>query len=400
MRSGPAPKGPRLWLEPARVLKDGRLVPASWCIRDDGRYKHRTGFGPQERWRAEEELRDYIASKRQVAPGELDPSQRLTADVLKLYATDVAEKHSRPKESAARLERLILWWGQPAVSMEFMRRRGMSRGMSGHITDIDAATCKAYAQHVGAPRSASMDIEMLRAAMNHAVSEGKLTRAMRITLPDPPLPRERWLSRSEVAAMVWSAWRFRRAKNGRTGEADDLATRQHVARFILASVYTGTRKTATLLAAFDRVPGYGYIDLDRGLWYRQPSFKKRTTKLQPSIPLNSRLLSHMRRWHKSGQRFLVEYNGEPVIRLDKAYRRIVSDIGLGDDVVVHTLRHTAITWGLQNGMSPWDAAGFFGISLDMLMRVYGHHCPSHLRDAANRMVRPGNHNSVDSTRFA
>lgn len=386
MPSGPAAKGPRLWLEPARVRPDGSLAPARWCIRDDGRFKHRTGFGPQERGGAEEALRDHIAKKHQVAPGALDPGQRLTADILKLYADEVASGHSRPDESASRIRRLLTWWAQPAMAMADMRKRsGHARRMSGHLSDIDATTCKAYAAFVGAERSASMDLEMLRAAMNHAVKEQKLTRPMPITLPEPAQPRERWLSRKEVARMVWAAWRYRRSQA--SGD-DEWGSRKHIARFILAAYYTGTRKTAILLGAFERLPGYGYVDLDEGVWYRQPSGKKRTKKRMPPQPIPAPLLSHMRRWKKNGQTFIVEFQGEPIARPDKAYRQIVADLKLGDDVVIHTLRHTAITHGLQRGMSPWDATGYFGISMEVLMETYGHHCPTHLRDAASKMARP------------
>ena len=47
----------------------------------------------------------------------------------------------------------------------------------------------------------------------------------------------------------------------------------------------------------------------------------------------------------------------------------------------HDLRHTAITWVLQAGMDRWAASGFFGVSLDILERVYGHHDPRHMRRA-------------------
>lgn len=397
MSGGPAAKGPRLWLEPARVRPDGSLAPARWCIRDDGRYKHRTRFGIAERGGAEEALRQHIAKKHQISAEQLDPGQRLTADILKLYAQDVAANHARPAESASRIARLILWWGQPAFAMRDMRERtGAARRMTGHLTDIDSATCKAYVAHVGAKRSAAMDLSMLRAAMNHAVEERKLTSAMKVTLPEPAEPRERWLSRKEAAALLWAAWRHRRSGNGRSGEPDEWGTRKHIARFILASLYTGTRKTAALLGAFDRVPGFGYIDLDEGLWYRQPSGKKRTKKRQPPVPIPAPLLSHMRRWRRNGQRFVVEFNGQPVQRVDKAFRQLVTELNL-DDVVIHTLRHTAITWGLQNGMEPYDASGFFGVSLEVLMKVYGHHCPSHLREAAQRMVRQREH-GVAATR--
>jgi hypothetical protein len=51
-------------------------------------------------------------------------------------------------------------------------------------------------------------------------------------------------------------------------------------------------------------------------------------------------------------------------------------------VTPHTLRHTAATWLRQCGVDKWEAAGFFGMSVEMIDRVYGHHHPDNLRTAA------------------
>lgn len=61
--------------------------------------------------------------------------------------------------------------------------------------------------------------------------------------------------------------------------------------------------------------------------------------------------------------------------------------GLGDDVVPHTLRHTAATWLMQAGVEMWEAAGFLGMSVEILERVYGHHHPGYLRNAAQAISR-------------
>lgn len=402
MPSGPAAKGPRLWLEPARVRPDGSLAEARWCIRDDGRYKRRLEFGAAERGGAEAALAGYIAEKHQIAPGELEPGQRLTSDVLNLYLEEVVPGHARPAESASRIGRLVKWWGQPAFAMRDMHERnGKSRRMTGHLTDIDATTCRSYVAHVGAERSGAMDLSILRAAMNHAVKEGKLTRVMAVSLPEEAPARERWLTRPEAASALWMAWRARRDRNGVSKAPDGWGTRKHIARFILASLYTGTRKETVLLAAFERIPGYGFIDLEAGLWYRKPFGKRATKKRQTPVRIPDRLLSHMRRWRAAGQTFLIEYNGKPVDRIDKAFRGLMVDCELpGEKVTPHTLKHTAITWALQSGMQPWDAAGFFGITLETLDRVYGHHSPAHLRTAADIMTRAGKSSSAAQPRTA
>ena len=40
---------------------------------------------------------------------------------------------------------------------------------------------------------------------------------------------------------------------------------------------------------------------------------------------------------------------------------------------------------MQDGVDKWEAAGFLGMSVQMLDRVYGHHHPDHLKDAARRI---------------
>jgi integrase len=58
-----------------------------------------------------------------------------------------------------------------------------------------------------------------------------------------------------------------------------------------------------------------------------------------------------------------------------------------DDVTPHTLKHTAITWAMQNRIDLWQAAGFFATSVPTLIRVYGHHHPDHMREAAETIGR-------------
>jgi integrase len=242
-----------------------------------------------------------------------------------------------------------------------------------------------YAGTIDGQRSASMDLELLRAACRHAAKEKLIAGAPNVWLPPKSEPRQRWLTRSEVARLLWLALRGTRSKNGRSGSRDDWHTRRHLARFIVMAFYTGSRKKDILNACFERTSDYGYVDLERGLWVRKAPSKRATKKKQPTIPLPAPLLAHLRRWHSNGQRFAVEFNGKPIDRIDNAFRQLVKDCGLSSDVVPHTFRHTAITWGMQRGMDPWDASGYFGLSMQTLLEVYGHHHPDHLRDAAEKM---------------
>lgn len=385
MRSGPTGKGPRLWLQPGRKRND-KVGNAVWVIRD-GALKRSTGCGTEEAGEAERQLADYILDKYQPEKRSGDPSQVLVADVLSLYVEDVVPRHARPKETKARIRRLLSWWADPEAARRDMHKRKVKlHELSGTLADIRTATCQAYCGFVDAPRSARMDLELLRAAINHAHREQLVDRPVAVALPPKSPPRERWLSRSEVAKLVWAAWRYRRTQQ--SGD-DDWGSRKHVARWILIAAYTGTRKSAILNASFNREYGRGYIDLENGVWERRGQGIRATKKRQPPIPLPAPLLAHMRRWKKNGQKFPVEFHGRPVDRMDQAFRRLVAECGLnGQKVVPHTLRHTAITWAMMNGMDPYAASGYFGLNLQTLLENYGHYHPGHLREAAAAMARP------------
>lgn len=387
MSSGPLGKGPRLWLQPERRNANGSVEAARWLIRD-GSVKRSTGCAPSDIEGAERGLQQYIAEKHDPRRNDDNPSRVLIVDVLNVYTQDIAPQHARPRETAARIARLAAWWGDPRHAMRTMAATGRPKlSMTGLVADINSASCRAYVATIKGQRTASMDLELLRAALRHAVREKIIASAPNVALPPKSQPRQRWLTRSEVVRLLWFATRGTRARNGRSGDADGWHARRHLARFILVAVYTGSRKQDILNACFERSPGCGHIDLERGLWTRKAENKRATKKRQPTIPLPAPLLAHMRRWQRNGQRFAVEFNAQPVGRIDKAFRQLVKDCGLGSDVVPHTFRHTAITWGMQRGMDPWDASGYFGLSMQTLLEVYGHHHPDHLRDAAEKMAR-------------
>jgi integrase len=74
---------------------------------------------------------------------------------------------------------------------------------------------------------------------------------------------------------------------------------------------------------------------------------------------------------------VVEWNGKPVLSIRKAFGRVRDDAGLGEDVTPHILRHSAITWAMQAGADPWEVAGYFGATREVIERVYGHQHPDH-----------------------
>jgi len=49
--------------------------------------------------------------------------------------------------------------------------------------------------------------------------------------------------------------------------------------------------------------------------------------------------------------------------------------------ISHVLKHTCITWLLQNRVPIWEVARFVGTSEKVIRDTYGHHSPDHLNAA-------------------
>jgi integrase len=363
-------KGPRLFLRRGRAGNRN----SHWVILDtvDGRHEESTGCSADDRRGAERALAAYIARKHVTAATQTDqrdPAHIPVADVLALYASDKASRQARPQECAARIKRLLGFFGDKMLG------------------DVNGTLCRDYEEARSTDAAARRELEDLRAAINHHRREGLCSQIVEVVLPEERPERERWLTRAEAARMIRAAWRYREMQ---MGVATDRRTRRHIARFILVALYTGTRSGAVCSAALEPMPGCSWIALDRGVFYRRPACQRQTNKRQPPVPLPPRLLAHLRRWRRNGQRFAVEWDRQPVKKISKAFARVVADAGLGDEVVPHTLRHTAATWLMQAGTDVWEAAGYLGMTVEMLSQRYGHHHPEHLsgaRDAFDRMPR-------------
>jgi integrase len=256
---------------------------------------------------------------------------------------------------------------------------------SKRLSEVNGALCRQYANWRGEGTGRRRELEDLRAAINYHNREGLSTgKPPPIVLPEKPAGRVRWLRRAEAAKLIHHAWRHREKQLGNLTERH---TRRHIARFVLVALYTGSRAGAICAAALQPEEGTGWVDLHGGVFYRRAEGARVTKKRQPAIPLPRRLLAHLRRWKRRGQRYVVEWNGEPIARMAKGFRSAARSAGLRG-VTPHVLRHTAATWLMQAGVPLWAAAGYLGMSVETLSRVYGHHHPDYLREARDAFDRP------------
>jgi len=161
---------------------------------------------------------------------------------------------------------------------------------------------------------------------------------------------------------------------------------RHVARFILISIYTGTRSQSILGLRWVASTTNGWFDLDATRLYRRGTSQLETKKRQPVARIHRRLLPHLRRWQRQdkslGIAAVVHYQGQAVQKLRRSWDTLRRAAGLGEDVVPHTTRHTCATWLMQSGVPIFEAAGYLRMSIEALQNVYGHHHPDFQNRAA------------------
>jgi len=237
------------------------------------------------------------------------------------------------------------------------------------VSEVKGETCRRYAKtrkhhQTGlpiAPGTIRRELNTLGAAMNYCHREGYLTYAPPVSLPEAPETFQRALQRDEVAKLIRAA----RRRNC-----------PHVARFILVSIYTGTRASPVLnLRIMGPATTGGWFDLTAGVLYRMGDAERATKKRRTPARLPRQLLGHARRWQARGDIWAVAFRGQRVASIKTAWAKIVVEADLGWRPTPHTLKHTAITWAIEGGASIADASGFFSTSIATIERVYWHRSP-------------------------
>jgi integrase len=362
-------KGARLYLrerrgrEPIYVILDGENEVSTSC-------------GAGDRGGAEKALSAYLAKKHKPSWQNSHPAQVAMADVLAYYGTNRATALAHPELVGYHLTPLLKHFGAMTC------------------WEVNGETCRSYvdrrtAGELGRPvkeNTARRELVTLGAALTFAYKERKLSQPVPVSLPKEGEPRTRWLKRSEAAALLAGAL-------GITATAHDIKSRQpvkwsrmfqpsyHVARFILNGLYTGTRHEANLNMRWGVNSKGGWFDLDQGVMYRRGEGEADTNKRRVPAPIPDRLLPHLKRWRRMTITGPVEYAGRLIAKERKGWDRARELAGLGPEVTPHVLKHTCITWLLQNRVPIWDVAGFVGTSEKLIRDTYGHHSPDHLNAA-------------------
>jgi integrase len=322
---------PRLYLDPLR---------RTWVIRDGQRFI-RLSEGEGERAAAEKHLAEYIGRKWQPKPS----GAPLIADVLNVFSTEVALHRKRPRYYAYRVSHLLEWWGDKTVA------------------DVSAKACRAYAEG-RPPMQAASDLRILRVAVNYWHREyGPLNFIPSFWTPKNNPPKDRWLTKAEAARLLKASRPY-----------------PHLRRMILLGLHTGSRPGVIMALRWDQ------IDLHAGVMHRLPrGVRDDDKKRSPPVRLGRKIRGHLRRWRRLDGAHVVYvcgYNGRPVADPHGTWHRTLRAAGL-TGISRHIWRHTRATWMAQAGVPLWEAAGFLGMTVKTLERVYSHHSPDFQERAAN-----------------
>ncbi|MCZ4287270.1 hypothetical protein [Hoeflea alexandrii] len=222
----------------------------------------------------------------------------------------------------------------------------------------------------------------------------------------------------ELIAMYKAAMRRRHSwREGRKelleerGETADQQTvtyhnrvAAHIAKFLLVAVMTGTRASRIQQASFVKEAGRPWIDLKNGIFYRaalneQVALNKRADP----ILIPERLLRMMRRWHHGsgktpGCRYLIEYQGRPV-DCRKGFYTLKNEVlseERAKELNRHSLKHTAVTMLLRDGVSIEAVAQYMSTTPEIIRQVYSHLIPGEFSEVhqsfnrkRSRRPRPG-----------
>lgn len=336
--------------------------PALYIVWYEGGRQRRRSTGTSDRREAEAKLAGFLR-ERELAErpaGPAEPGSYLIASALDLYGTLHAPNTADPARIAYAITPLIDFWGDQTVSA------------------ITKQTCRRYAEwRDRKPGTVRRELTTLRAALNFAFEEGRLTRVPFVELPEKPDGKDRWLTRTEAAGLLNAA---------RTGYAN---VRLYLPLYIVLGLYTGARKEAILALRWPQV------DLDARRIDFAPIGTRRTAKRKVrGQPIHPRLLTFLRLAkrrgsdlgyvvHDSGARIKDiggAWSGDPEARGQGSFGGACKRAGIAG-VSPHVLRHTCGTWMAQRGVPLHKIGGWLGHSDARTTELYAHHHPDYMQDA-------------------
>ncbi|WP_349434312.1 hypothetical protein [Pararhizobium sp. A13] len=364
-------KEPYLYKRTARRDGNGKQTHKATFIIRDGKDEIPTRCGLADVERARQILRDYIVQKYADKPLKkgLDEESVFVADLLRHYLE--ANKDWIEAMNGANRRWTI---------KQFARLNDFWGGLT--VDQVNKANSKKY-QENRKPNAARQELVILRAVINFGASEGKVKLALQhnYALPPKPQPRMHYLSLKEAIALYKAARRRQHTFNGVVTHR----VAEHVARFIVFALMTGTRSERISKASFHEEAGRPWIDLENGIFYRRADQEHEIyNKRADPIRIPDRLLRLLRKWYRldkrdgvPGYQYLIHYDGRSVDCRKAFYtlKKIVFTEERARKINRHVLKHTCVTWLLQEGTTVDEVAAYVSTTPEVIRKVYSQVIP-------------------------
>lgn len=214
------------------------------------------------------------------------------------------------------------------------------------------------------PGTVRRDLTVLVAALNFAKRKKAIAEVPKIALPAQSPKREYWITKDEFTRLL-----------------EESKKTFHLYVFVSLAIGTLARKSALLGLTWDRVDfKTGLIDLV------DPDIRQ-TNKRRSVVPMNETLRAVLLLAKEAAQtNNVVEYHGQPVDDIKKAFARCARRAGL-PDVTPHILRHSGATWLAMAGIPMYEIARYLGhTDIKTTYRIYAKYSPDYLRKAAELLA--------------
>lgn len=207
------------------------------------------------------------------------------------------------------------------------------------------------------PRTISIELAALRAALNLAKKRGRIAVAPPIELPQPTAKaRLRSLKRAEFARLITALHHH--------------DTALHIRSAVFLALSTGQRIGHILNLRWE------HVDFDEGVIYftaaNPHAAENKRVADKAMTPRLAADLTALSDWRQSD--WVIEHNGRRVASIKTGWRALLRRAGL-QDVRIHDLRRTAATVAKRAGVSDGQIADFISDSEAVVRRHYAHAGP-------------------------
>ncbi len=362
----------------ARLYK--RPDTHQWVIRDSGKPEKRLPFfGEDGRGEAEKALAGYIRDKHGLPAEPQSPEHVPVSTVLTAYAVRRGGAVQAPARIGYAMDALLAFWGdRPCGDIdEDSCNEFVSWRLDGGLrkAQLAAGILDSKTREKTSRSTARRDLGVLQAAVKSAT---KLLKSFpTVYLPKETEAKPDWLTRSQVAALIWALWTGRYVT--RSGKLTRRTKKtRHAARIVLAQFYTGSRPATVSRTTWVKRKDGPWVDIGAATWWRRGDDEPATVKARKPHGIHPRLGAHLSRWKRLyGGSYIVEHArnpGKPCIDIGTSIDSACKRAGI-PRITQHGMKYTTITLFIQGGGSAEDAADYFSTSIATIEKTYWHHSP-------------------------